>query len=224
MVKSAIYLLVGQDPASKEIKLKRLREEFLEPQTEQFNLDILYAQDLNLKGLQEKLRNLPLKVKKRIVVIKCAQELRSELKEFILKYVLSPYPQIVLILDIDRQLPKDEFVNRILKYARVYYFKQEMPPDTFALSRQIERKRPDYALRTLNQLLQNGTRPEWILGGLRYSWEKEDNLDSERRRRLKLLLDCDLDIKTGRLKPSFALERLVLNLCLSLPLRQVAGR
>lgn len=219
-----LYLLIGQDSICKEIKLKQLRQELLNPQTEQFNLDILYARDLDLRSLQEKLKILPVKAKKRIIVIKCAQELKSEVKEFILKYVLNPYPQIVLVLDIDQKPREREFISRILKYARTYHFKEEVVPDVFALSRQIDRNKPDYALHTLNQLLRNGEKPERILGGLRYSWEKEDILPFERRKKLKLLLDCDLDIKTGRLKPSFALERLVLNLCLSLPVRQAGAK
>jgi DNA polymerase III delta subunit len=65
----------------------------------------------------------------------------------------------------------------------------------------------------LNQLLKKGERPERILGGLRYSWENSIATPLETRRRLKALLNCDIDIKTGRLKADFALERLVVSLC-----------
>lgn len=76
--------------------------------------------------------------------------------------------------------------------------------------------KPDYALRILNELLRNGERPERILGGLRYAWEREFTPGVEAKRRLKLLLNCDINIKTGKLKPNFALEKLVISLC-SLP-------
>jgi len=65
----------------------------------------------------------------------------------------------------------------------------------------------------LNQLLRNGEKPERILGGLRYSWENSMADVFQIRKKLRLLLSCDIDIKTGRLRSDFALERLVVNLC-----------
>ena len=85
--------------------------------------------------------------------------------------------------------------------------------DTFALSRAIDLKKPAYALGVLSELLKNGEKPERIMGGLRYSWENSSTDALVVRKRLQILLSCDIDIKTGRLKPDFALEKLVLNLC-----------
>jgi len=65
----------------------------------------------------------------------------------------------------------------------------------------------------LNQLLENGEKPEWILSGLRYAWGKNIATPLEKKRRLKFLLDCDMDIKTGKLKPVFVLEKLIIKLC-----------
>jgi len=229
---SPTYLFIGQDSLSKDIKLKTLRQEFLKPDIEQFNLDISYARELSLKDLQEKLLCLPVspirntaqikdgtivsngvRTKKRIIVIKDAGELKEESKEFIFNYVKKPYAWVILVLDINRQEPRDEFLSRISKYAQAYYFKETIPPDTFMLVRQIDLRRPDYALRLLSQLLQNGERPERILGGLRYAWERNLSRPLEKRKRLRLILNCDIDIKTGRLKACFALEKLVVNLC-----------
>ena len=216
MVKdSSVYLFIGQDNFSKDIQLKRIKDEFLTKETGQFDLDILYARELNLKNLQEKLLFLPLKAKKRIIIVKNAQDLRLELKEFLLNYVKSPYPKIILILDIARYNPKDEFIKQITQYTKAFRFKEPLPLDAFVLSRQIYLKRLDYSLRVLNQLLQNGEKPERILGGLRYAWQQATLGPLETRKKLKLLLNCDIDIKTGRLRPDFALERLVVRLCLS---------
>ena len=65
----------------------------------------------------------------------------------------------------------------------------------------------------LSKLLEEGERPERILGGLRYAWERDAASPLETRRRLKALLTCDIEIKTGKIKPVFALERLVIKLC-----------
>lgn len=208
-----VYVFIGEDIFSKGIKLKAIKEEFLKLETAQFNFDILYAKELTLKGLQEKLIYLPVKSPKRILVIKEAQELKEEAKEFLLKYSMAPFKQLILILDIDRQANLGDFINRIYKYARIIRFREAKRLDTFALGRQIELKRIDYALRLLNQLIKNGERPERILGGLRYSLERETTEPLEAKRKSKFLLNCDIDIKTGRLKPIFALEKLVIQLC-----------
>lgn len=213
MVVKMVYLFIGIDSSFKDIQLKAIRKEFLKKETEQFNLDILYARELTLKGLQERLSYLPVKNPRRIVVIKDAQNLRDDAREFIFKYVKEPHKEIILVLDIDQRDKAEEFINRVYRYAKVYSFKETKQPDTFTLSRQIALKKPDFSLRVLNWLLKHGEKPERILGGLRYSLERDTASPLEMKRKLKLLLNCDIDIKTGKLKPIFALEKLVINLC-----------
>ncbi len=221
---SAVYLFIGQDSFSKDIKLKKIKQEFFSKETEQFNLDVLYAREINLRDLQERLLSLPVKAKKRLIVIKNAQELKEEIREFILKYVKNPYASILLILDINtsplgqkaglkQQDTLGGFIRRITRYVEVLRFREEPRLDAFTLSRSIDYRQPEHALRVLNRLLENGERHERILGGLRYVWERGITHPLERRKRLKLLLNCDIDIKTGRLKAGLALEKLVVNLC-----------
>jgi DNA polymerase III delta subunit len=207
-----VYLFVGQDKPAKDIQLARIKQEFLAKELESFNLDILYAKELSLKGLQEKLLCLPVKSKKRIIVIRDAECLKEDIRNFILDYVKKPPKQIVLVLDIGHR-GKDGFISHLSRHAKVILFKEALQLNTFTLTDQIARKRPDYALRILNQLLREGEKPERILGGLRYAWERDIAYPLETKRKLKLLLNCDIDIKTGRLKPAFALEKLVISLC-----------
>lgn len=208
-----VYLFIGEDSLSKNIKINQLKQELFAKDIEQFNLDILYAKDLTLTSLQERLLCLPVKAKKRLVIIKNAQNLKDDIRAFILQVAKDPVLKAILVLDIDRKDRDDEFINRLQRLAKVFQFKESARLDTFALSRQIELRKPDYALRVLDQLLKNGEKPERILGGLRYSLERNTDDPLEINHRLKLLLNCDLDIKTGRLKPNFALERLVVSLC-----------
>jgi len=210
---TSVYLFIGQDSLSKDIRLKKLKEEVLDPHTQYFNLDVLYAKELSLKGLQERLLSLPLGAKKRIVVIKDSQSLKEEIKEFVIKYVRSPQPKILLVLDINKYSYQDEFIKQISRYSEVCRFKEDARVDTFALGRAIDSKKSSYALGVLNQLLRSGEKPERILGGLRYSWENSNADSFQIRKKLTLLLSCDIDIKTGRLRSDFALERLVVNLC-----------
>jgi hypothetical protein len=54
-----VYLLIGQDIAAKEIQLKKIKQEFLSPDLQDFNLDTLYAQEINLKDIQERFLSIP---------------------------------------------------------------------------------------------------------------------------------------------------------------------
>ncbi len=210
---SSVYLFIGQDSLSKDIRLKKLKEEFLDPHTQYFNLDVLYAKELNLKGLQERLLCLPLRAKKRMVIIKDSQNLKEEIKEFIMKYVKKPLSKILLVLDINKYATHDEFIKQISRYSQVCRFKEDVQLNTFGLSRAIDSKKSNYAIWVLSQLLRNGEKPERILGGLRYSWENNSADIFQARKKMALLLACDIDIKTGRIRPDFALEKLVVNLC-----------
>lgn len=208
-----LYLFIGQDSLSKDAKLRDLKKEFLVKEIEDFNLDVLYARELTLKGLQEKLLFLPVKTKKRIILIKDALSLKEEIREFILKYLKSPKGGIVLILDISHQNPGDDFISRLARSAQVYRFSEAARLDAFTLSRQIEQKRADTSLKILNQLLENGEKPERIMGGLRYALEKDALYPLEKRKMMRLLLNCDIEIKRGKLQAQFALEKLVVGLC-----------
>ena len=210
---NSAYLFIGQDSPSKDIKLASLKKEFLDHSTQHFDLDVLYAKELNLRDLQERLLSLPLGAKERVVVIRDAQRLKEEVKGFIAKYVKKPKGHIVLVLDMNKYSPRDEFIRQISGFSEVCRFKEDPHVDTFVLSRAIESRKPNYALTVLNQLLRDGEKPERILGGLRYSWENSNFPVLQVRKRLALLLACDLDIKTGRTRPDFALEKLVVNLC-----------
>ena len=208
-----VYLLLGQDPQAKEIQLKKIKQEFLPQELRDFNLDVLYSKEINLKAIQEKFLSFPLKSAKRIIVIKDMQSLDEQSRDFLLSYSKKPLQALVLVLDFEQYNYKDEFIKSMSVHAKVIRFQQTVNPDAFSLSRQIELKKADFALRLLNQLLSNGEPAEKILGGLRYAWERQNIQTLQARKNLKLLLACDIEIKTGRLKPAFALEKLIVSLC-----------
>jgi DNA polymerase III delta subunit len=208
-----VYLLIGQDIAAKEIQLKKIKQESFSQDLQDFNLDTLYANEVTLKDIQERFLLIPLKSEKRVIVIKEADSLDEDSRNFLLAYSKKPLKQLVLVLDFQQYDYKDEFMKAISAHALVMRFKEITNPDTFVLNRQIELKKTDSALNILNQLLKNGEAPERILGGLRFAWEKQDITGQSAKKKLRLLLNCDIEIKTGRLRPAFALEKLVVNLC-----------
>jgi hypothetical protein len=80
---SPVYLLVGQDSHSTDKIIAKIKQDSLPKQLEDFNLDRLYAKDLNLEDLQERLLCLPFKSRKRIIIIRNAQQLTSNIKKFL---------------------------------------------------------------------------------------------------------------------------------------------
>jgi len=215
-----IYLFIGQDSpyrdsplSAKDFQLKQIKEESLPKKVEQFNLDTLYAPTLKLKELQEKLLLVPVKSSKRMVIIKNAQELSREIEDFIVRWAKEPHKEIILLLDIETQNRKEALVKALLKYAKIFRFKEIAQVSTFNLSRYIDQRRTDYALKVLGQLLNTGERPERVLGGLRYNLEKSRLSPLELKRRVRLLVESDVAIKTGKIKPAFILEKLIVRLC-----------
>jgi DNA polymerase III delta subunit len=206
-----VYLLIGQDSISKDTALAKLKQDTL-PASPHFNLDTLYGKDTSLKRLQELLLFFPFSGS-RMVIIRNAHELKDETKDFLLEFVKTPHERLVLALDVERNNVKDSFLEGLKKHCRVSYFKEERQWTVFDLARAIEARDCREGLSILHRLLSGGEKPERLLGGLRVSWQKKISNPRELQRRLGLLLECDVDIKTGRLKPALVLERLVLGLC-----------
>ena len=218
------YLFVGEDEFSKDIKLEKIKQEFRLGGVESFNFEILHAKGLDLKTLQEKLLLLPTKTKQRLLLIRDVSGLSSQIKQYLLTWLSKPFPHVSLILDARRIDMRDEFFHQISRRCKIINLRQSSQINAFTLARQImynppgprpinrERKiKP--AMRLLHQLILQGERPEKIIGALRYQLHKERLRFPEKKKKLGFLLNCDIDIKRGRLKPEFALERLLIRLC-----------
>ena len=209
-----VYLFIGEDDYSKDIHLEKLKRQLFSKELEPFNYDVFYAEELKLPQFQEALKRLPQKAKKRIIIIRQADSLKQELKDYIITYLKRPFSSNLIILDFREFDQRDDFIKNILKYAKVFRFRSKEILDTFKLSKEIDHRRIKNAFKILHTLLLEGTEPEMILGGLRYCLQNSNLSYEEKKRRLSLLLEADLDIKTGRLKsPVLALEKLIFSLC-----------
>jgi DNA polymerase III delta subunit len=134
----AVYLFIGEDRTSKEINIQKIKSLYLTSGTEHFNLDVLYAREVNLSLLQECVLALPAQSKKRVVIIKQAQELKPNIKDFISQYAQSGDGRTVIILDMERGDIKGQFITDIGKWGQVMRFKESVKVNTFTLARLIE--------------------------------------------------------------------------------------
>jgi len=208
-----VYLFIGDDEVAKKEKIAAVKAKFLHAKNSDFNYNLLFAKELDLKNLQEILFSLPVNAKKRIVVIKEALSLNNKIKDFLLAYTKNPIPEIILILDIPHFDFKDKFLKKMLVLAKPLRFSETPYTDTFKLCDALDKKNISAALKILHNLLKAGEKPERILGGLRYRWERGYLSPQEKIKRLTLLLNSDIEIKRGRLKPEYSLEKLCVNLC-----------
>ena len=101
-----IYLFIGADPASKDIRLAKLKEELSLGRRTCFNYDLLYAQELTLKSFQEKCACLAVGVQQRLILVRDALTLRQEIKDYLLQYARKPFKGLVLVLDVVEESPK----------------------------------------------------------------------------------------------------------------------
>jgi DNA polymerase III delta subunit len=209
-----IYLFIGEDEPAKSEKIHALKKQLLTPHLEQFNYEVFYAKELTPALFKEALSRLPVSSQSRLLVIKDALKLKETLQEYFLSRLESLPRDLVIILDIT-VIPKETspFLNKILKTAKVERFKAVRSANAFTLARAIKMKQPEYALNILADLFTQGEKPERILGGLRYQLVQTNYSAKDRINKIKLLLETDISLKTGRLKPSLALEALVIKLC-----------
>lgn len=208
-----IYLFLGTDNREKDSRIKELLSSLLPAGTENFNCDTFWGNELRLHTVQERLKSLPVNSPVRVVIIRSAQKLSEQVKSYLLEYAAGPYKSSVLIVEAEPKHNRDAFLAGLESRAKVYRSKKIQKEDTFLLCRYIDYRRPADALKLLGHLLAGGEPPERIIGGMRYIWQKTRSVPAAQAAdRMSRLLECDRQIKTGRLKPHRALEKLVIEL------------
>lgn len=214
-----MYLFIGEDELSKKRKLDLIKKENFSTGFDKFNFQVFFAQDLELHQLQEYFLKYPFKEKKLIFIIKEIERLSPDIKKFILSYIKSPSVSLILVLDVYSFDGRDDFINTLANnnQIKVFNFKRSFYPSVFSLSRLINQKKTQEALNVLNELIIQKTKPEKILGGLRYQWEKEPLGIEEKTKRFNMLLEADVSIKRGAFSPGVALETLLVKLCALYP-------
>ena len=218
MVENPVYLFLGADYLSKEKKVGAIKKELFKTGTDVFDLEILYGRELSGAKLSEALKKLPALSRRRLVIIKDIDKLNPSGRELLVAYLKRPSAKIYLIMEAEKSEVKDAFMSQLARCCRVINFqKPGAAMDVFGLAEMVARRRPPEALKILSRLLLSGEKPPKIMGVLIWQWKKlQPRLPKEEfRQGLKLLLETDLNIKRGRIKPDFALELLVAKLSLS---------
>lgn len=217
-----IYLFIGEDELLKQEKIQLLKKQLFSSSLESFNYEVFYAAELTLPRLRESLSRFSVSSTNRLLVIRDALKLKNDGQEYFLDSFKTLPANLTIVFDI-LNLPKEEspFLNKILKIAKVVNFKIKEKVNAFDLASAIERKQPDYALNMLASLFKAGEKAERILGALRYRFTKPNAYEQKaikpvlgHNKNIKLLLEADINLKTGKMRQEFILETLVVKLCL----------
>lgn len=210
-----VYLFIGEDELPKQEKIRSLKKELFSPQVENFNYEALSAKDLTISLFRETLSRLPVASRKRMLVIKDVLRLKEGPQEYFISQIDKLPDYLVVVLDI-AAIPREEnlFLDRVLKVARVLRFNVPPAINAFGLRRAIEKRDANSALSILADLFKAGEKPERILGALRYQLINNQGFSiNDKIKKAGLLLQTDLSIKTGKIRPEFSLEALIVRLC-----------
>jgi len=227
-----VYLFLGKDEIRKQERIEQLKKIYLNEHLKEFDYEVFTSKQLTLKKIQESLARLPaLEVhpsvgkgvsnrgasdgkRRRLILIRDIQKAAPKIKEFFISYSKRPFAHVVLILvagsDVEEESILPPYSSGNIKIEKFGSFKKT---NAFDLGKAIAKRNAKFALCLLSQLLEKGEKPEKILGGLRYQLLKGASTDIAREKNLFVLLNTELDIKTGRLLPHLALEKLIIKLC-----------
>ncbi|HLD69173.1 MAG TPA: hypothetical protein VJA17_00245 [Candidatus Omnitrophota bacterium] len=211
------YLFLGENSRAKDEKIGELKKKILTPpQSFQFDYETLHGAKLEEHHLKKALMNLPALAPRRLVVIREGHRLSPKNQEILVQFLEKSYDHAVIILDSNEWDHKNSFVKKIRKMVDLIEFSSTKKIDVFDLTRTIDLKKETEALKILDQLLKEGTHPLQILGALVWFWKKSRGRFSGKKFKegLLALQEADLNIKRSRLKPEYAVELLVVKLCL----------
>jgi hypothetical protein len=202
MVEKNIYLFIGEDNVSKDRKIASLKKENLEDNSYHFDYELLHADSLDPRKLQELLNSLPTRSKKRVIIIRTADKLSLPNKKILINFAKSKRQDPVLVLDTDKSEIKDAFFQEFGSFAKVFNFASQPALNVFDLGRMIVEKRSKDALMCLSRLLKNGEEQTKVLGVIGWQWRKLRPRMNAREfiKGLELLQQADYNIKRAVLR------------------------
>ena len=210
-----IYFLLGEDVAAKDARIADLKKKILSTDAISFDYEVLHSSKLDPETLKKALMNLPALARQRVVVIRECHRLSPQNRTLILEFANKNYPHLALVLESGEWDSRESFVRGV-KGAQLVEFKTPVKLNVFDMTKAIDLRKDAEALKILENLLSGGIHPLQIMGGLVWFWGKSRGKISPGlfEQGLVALQEADLNIKRSRLKPEYALELLVVKLCL----------
>jgi len=209
-----IIFLFGSDNLAKDSKISEIKKKYIATaDSENFDFETLYSDKLNSDDLKKALVALPAVSKKRLVVLRGIQKLSKHSKEIIVEFSQKDESATVLVLESDTTKENDSFLVALGKKCEAIRFGKEQKQNVFDMTREMSRD-PAEALKILSEIIEEGTHPLQIMGGLVWFWGRLRNQlpASKFQKGLEELQDADLNIKRSRCNAEHAVEILIVKL------------
>jgi len=209
------YTFIGPDLPKKDAKITELKTKiFTDPSAMSFDYEVLYAHKLDSDTLKKSLLSLPHIAPKRLIVLHQCERLKDHNLEIVLEFLKNQPKTTVLVLDFDDLDLKSALFGKLKPLTDVSFFGGGKALNVFDMTRAIGNRNPADALKIFYELLDNNTHPLQILGGVVWWWGKErDRVSAQRfQQGLMVLEEADLNIKRSRLKPEYAIEKVIVEL------------
>jgi DNA polymerase III delta subunit len=212
------YLFIGRDLQKKDAKLAELKTKlFKDASALPFDYEVLSAHKLDSDDFMKSLLALPHLAAQRMVVIRQCERLNEHNRDIIFEIISQDAKTLVVVLDFDELDIKSAFFSKLRPHVQLVNFGGDNKViNVFDVTRAISSRDTAGAVRILNELIGNNTHPLQIMGGLVWYWSKErDHLSAGRfQKGLEILEEGDLNIKRSRLRPEYAVEKVVVELTL----------
>jgi len=209
------YLFLGEDNEAKDAKILELKNKILTSfEARQFDFDLLHGFKLEPDVLKKAFLALPVVAPKRLIVLRQINRLTEHNQKIVLEFLAQKLENIYLILEADIAEAEEGFLRKVKPFVKVVLFGRGKEVNVFDMTDHISLKNASGALKILNELLEKGTYPLQIMGGLVWYWGRVRLKISQTsfQKGLQALEETDLNIKRSRLDPQHALEKLVVEL------------
>ncbi|MBU4343451.1 MAG: DNA polymerase III subunit delta, partial [Candidatus Omnitrophica bacterium] len=117
----------GEEGLLKDEAIETLKSKFLDSSTKELNYSLFYANDRNfdVKAVFDTLHTMPFLSKKRLVILKQADDLPKPAKESVILYLRAPKESSILIIESPSSvIKKGDFLLQASKLAKLVYFRR----------------------------------------------------------------------------------------------------
>lgn len=122
-----VYVIAGKEDSLVNAECEKLVDQLLEPQQRAVGLFNADAAEVSASEVLDELRTLPFLTKKRIVLVKDADDFVSENRVLLEKYFDSPSPTGILILTVSSWPSQTKLARKLAKVGKLLTVAQPKP-------------------------------------------------------------------------------------------------
>lgn len=210
------YFILGDDDAKKTAKIEALKQKHLSSaQARKFDYEDLDGDKLAADVFKKTLLALPAVAAQRLVILRSCHKLKPQNQTICAEFLASRPEHVILILEAGALRRTDAFLKQVAPYVQLIECAAAKKKNVFDMTRLMERGDGSGSLQVLGELLQDGSHPLQIMGGVVWFWGQQRTRLSAAvfEQGLQLLQEADLNLKRSRMNADQAMELLVVRLC-----------